>query len=138
MGRAAEFLFAHQTRVGDFRGIYGRQYSPNYTAGMMELLIKAGYYKDRRIELGFRWLLSVRQDDGGWAIPLRTAAASSHKRWTDLMRANPIDPDTSKPFSHLVTGVVLRAYAAHNGYRKSTEAHAAGELLSHRIFKPDP
>ena len=40
--KAAEFLFSLQTNEGDFRGIYGNQYSSNYTAGIMELLIKTG------------------------------------------------------------------------------------------------
>ena len=38
---AAEYLFSKQTTEGDLRGIYGNQYSPNYSAAMMELLIKA-------------------------------------------------------------------------------------------------
>ncbi len=70
--KAAEFLFSFQTEESDFRGIYGNQYSPNYSAAIMELLIKAGYEDDPRIDKGFRWLLSVKQDDGGWAIPIRT------------------------------------------------------------------
>ncbi len=48
--QAADYLFSHQTSVGDFRGIYGNQYSPNYSAALMELLIKAGYESDPRIE----------------------------------------------------------------------------------------
>jgi hypothetical protein len=135
--RAARFLFAHQTEEGDFRGIYGRQYSPNYTAGMMELLVKSGFGDDTRIERGFRWLLSMRQDDGGWSIPFRTGQSSPHVRWTEAMRSEPISPDRSRPFSHLVTGVVLRAFAAHHKYRHSPEARAAGELISHRFFKAD-
>jgi hypothetical protein len=137
IGRAAQFLFGHQTEEGDFRGIYGRQYSPNYTAGIMELLVKAGFGEDRRIKGGFGWLLSIRQGDGGWAIPMRTVAAATHRKWTDALQSKTILPDTSKPFSHLVTGVVLRAFAAHNRYRKSREAHAAGELVSRRIFRAD-
>lgn len=137
VGKAAQFLFAHQTEEGDFRGIYGRQYSPNYTAGIMELLVKAGFGKDKRIRRGFRWLLSMRQEDGGWAIPLRTSPASSRKRWTEVLQSKPIQPDFSKPFSHLVTGVVLRALAAHESYRESREAQVAGELLSERFFKAD-
>ncbi len=43
MRQAAEYLFSYQTNEGDFRGIYGTQYSPNYSAAIMELLIKAGY-----------------------------------------------------------------------------------------------
>lgn len=41
--KAADFLFKFQTNEGDFRGIYGNQYTPNYSAAIMELLIKAGY-----------------------------------------------------------------------------------------------
>jgi hypothetical protein len=132
---AASFLFGFQSEEGDFRGIYGNQYTPNYTAGIMELLIKAGYQEDPRIEEAFRWLLSIRQDDGGWAIPFRT---KGFKLDAISMNGKTIQPDTSKPFSHLVTGVVLRAFAAHKTYRKSNEALDAGKLLASRIFKKDP
>lgn len=135
--RAARFFFAHQTKEGDIRGIYGRQYSPNYTAGIIELLVKAGLGNERRILRGFDWLISVRQKDGGWAIPFRTSGMSSQRSWTDVLRSKPIQPDFSKPFSHLVTGVVLRAFAAHERYRKSEEAWIAGRLMSRRFFKPD-
>ena len=134
---AAQFLFGRQTDEGDFRGIYGRQYSPNYTAGIMELLIKAGYGEQRNIERGFRWLLSMRQDDGGWAIPLRTNPFSSHKRWTEVLHSETLRPDISKPFSHLATGVVLRAFAAHSKYRMSDDAKRAGRLITTRFFKAD-
>jgi len=76
----------------------------------MELLIKAGYASDERIARGFQWLLYIRQRDGGWAIPLRTAGAKLDSFAT---KDDPIQPDRSKPFSHLVTGVVVRAFAAH-------------------------
>ena len=132
---AAEFMFSHQTGEGDFRGIYGRQYTPNYTAATMELLIKAGYEDDSRIEKGFRWLLSMRQEDGGWAVPSRTATRSV--AWTRTMRLVPFQPDRSRPFSHLITGVVLRAFAAHKRRRESNEAKVAGELLAGRFFESD-
>ena len=137
IGDAARFLFAHQTEEGDFRGIYGRQYSPNYSAGIMELLVKAGFGDDERIERGFRWLISVRQQDGGWAIPFRTRTTGSHESWTEVLSPAPYRPDPSMPSSHLVTGVVLRAFAAHSKYRRSREAKAAGELISGRFFKAD-
>ena len=69
---AADFLLGCQTEVGDLRGIYGNQYSPNYSAAIFELLIKAGYGNEPRVLKGLRWLLSMKQDDGGWSIPLRT------------------------------------------------------------------
>ena len=132
--KAAEFLFSFQTEEGDFRGIYGSQYSPNYTAGIMELLIKAGYEGDPRIEKGFKWLLSVRQDDGGWAVPIRT----NNAKWSDVMNdPKPLEPNRVKPFSHMITGVVLRTFAAHPKYRNLEEAKLAGELLASRFFKPD-
>ena len=99
----------------------------------MELLIKVGYDGDPRIEKGFQWLLSVRQNDGGWAIPLRTVKA----RFTDVVSSDTIKPDISKPFSHLVTGIVLRAFAASEKYSKSREATRAGNLLASRFFKKD-
>lgn len=132
--RAAEFLFSHQTTEGDLRGIYGNQYSPNYTAAMMELLIKAGYEEDPRIEHGFRWLLSMRQEDGGWAIPLRT---TGEKFDMAMFQLDAISPARGKPFSHLATGVVLRAFAAHPRFKNSEEARAAGELLAWQFFLPD-
>lgn len=135
--RATEFLFAHQSDEGDFRGIYGPQYTPNYSAGIMELLIKAGYGDDRRIDKGFRWLLSMQQYDGGWAIPFRTVSGTSPASITQAMHWGRLRPDRSKPSSHLVTGVVLRAFSAHHRYRKSEAARAAGQLLSTRFFKSD-
>jgi hypothetical protein len=138
--QAAEYLFSHQTEEGDFaRGILGNQYAPYYSAAIMELLIKAGYDADSRIERGFRWLLAIRQNDGGWAIPLRTVGAKFGGRisWTKILNADTISPDLSKPFSHMVTGMVLRGFAAHSKHRKSTEAVAAGRLLASRFFKRD-
>jgi hypothetical protein len=43
----------------------------------------------------------------------------------------------SKRFSHLVTGIVLRAYAAHPIHRNSAETKEAGALLLSRLFKKD-
>ena len=134
VARAAEFLLSHQTSEGDLRGIYGSQYSPNYTAAIIELLIKAGYEGDPRIDKAFRWLLSIRQNDGGWAIPLRTLRLN----WAaKTMSSRTFQGDKSQPFSHLVTGVVLRAFAAHSMYRKSQEGKNAGRLLASRFFLRD-
>jgi len=137
--RAAEFLLSFQTDEGDLRGLYREQYSPNYTAGITELLVKAGYGDDPRIHQVFSWLLSMRQDDGGWALPMRTGVPKGTSTikvafWVE----RPIQPDRSKPFSHWMTGIVLRAFAAHEEYRGAQEAIGAGELLKSRFFKPDP
>ena len=134
MANAAEYLFSHQTAEGDIRGIFGSQYVPHYTAGMMEILIKAGYASDARIKKGFEWYLSTRQDDGGWAWPLRTAKVSYHDA---IVEPHPVQTVRSRPFSHALSGFVLRAFAAHPDYRKSAEARVAGELLKSRFFKPD-
>lgn len=130
---AADFLFGFQTEEGDFRGIYGNQYTPNYSGALMELLIKAGYEEDLRIERGFSWLLSLRQGDGGWAIPLRTRG----KGLRAMNEPETYKPDKSKPFSHCITGVVLRAFSAHRRCRETEAARVAGELLKSRFFKPD-
>jgi hypothetical protein len=132
---AAEFLFSFQTRGGDFRGIYGTQYTPNYSAAIMELLIKAGYGRDPRIARGLRWLLSIRQADGGWAIPFRTAAAG--KLGEAFMRSKTLEPDRARPFSHVITGIVLRGFAAAGNFKNRAEIRTAGELLASRFFKSD-
>jgi hypothetical protein len=79
-------------------------------------------------------LISIRQNDGGWAIPFRTKnygikVISTHPET--------IEPDRSKPFSHMITGVVLRAFSAHPEYRKSKEAKQAGKLLLLNLFNKD-
>ena len=132
--KTAQYLFNCQTEEGDFRGIYGNQYATTYSPAIMELLIKAGYADDPRIEKGFNWLLSQRQDDGGWAIPIRTR----NKRYKDFFNIpEPLQTDSSKPFSHLVTGMVLRAFAAHPQTRQSKAAQKAGKLVASRFFQPD-
>jgi hypothetical protein len=132
--KTARYFFANQSEEGDFRGIYGAQYSPNYSAAIAELLIKAGYASDPHIEKLFRWLLATPQNDGGWALPFRTRDYGIGVT-TDCSKT--IQPDVSKPFSYMVTGVVLRAFAAHPEYRKSKEAYEAGNLLLSRLFKRD-
>jgi hypothetical protein len=137
MQRAAEFLFSFQTKDGDFRGIYGNQYATTYVGAIVELLVKAGYADDPRIALGFRWLLSMRQNDGGWAIPLRTEGIP-FSEFLDLTRhPEPVAPDRTKPSSHLVTGMVLRAFAAHPARRRSRDALRAAELLASKLYKKD-
>jgi hypothetical protein len=132
--KAASFLFSRQTAEGDFRGIYGQQYTPNYSAAIMELLIKAGYGREPRIARGFRWMLTNRQKDGGWAIPMLTVRG----KWDQGYMARPaLAPDRDRPSSHMVTGIVLRAFAAHPQQRRSREAKEAAELLAGRLFCRD-
>ena len=131
---AAEYIFSCQTDEGDIRGFYGTQHSPNYTAAITELLIKAGYGNDHRIKRILEWLLSMRQEDGGWAIPMRT----NNAKYLDVV-SSPItfESNRKKSFSHMVTGIVLRAFAAHSKYRNNEAVKVAGELLASRFFKPD-
>lgn len=133
LAAAAEYVLSHQSPQGDLRGIYGNQYSPNYTAGFLELLVKAGYPDDPRVELAFSWLEASRQDDGGWALPLRTRGRNLDALEDPLT----ISADPTRPFSHLITGVVLRAYAAHPRHRTSPSAKMAADLLAARFFQPD-
>jgi prenyltransferase beta subunit len=136
--KAAEFIFSCQTEDGDIRGLLGNQYATYYTGAIMAVLIKAGYEDDPRIEKGFKWLLSKRQNDGGWTIPILT-----HKSYRKAMYkltsqyAEPVEPDRSKPFSHNWTDMALRAFAVHPKYRKSNEAKIAANLLKSRFFHPD-
>jgi hypothetical protein len=135
--KAAAYVFSCQTAEGDYRGIYGNQPSHTYTPVLMEVLIHAGYQGHRSIARAFRWLLDTRQDDGGWAIPARTRDKKLIKNWQKVISGPPIEADRSKPFSHMVTGMVLRAFAAHPQYRRSRAAKDAATLLKSRLFKPD-
>lgn len=132
--KAAEYVFSCQTEEGDIRGFYGTQYSPNYAAATTELLIKAGYGNDHRVKNVFEWLLSTRQEDGGWAIAMRT----NNAKYLDVVNSLIVfEPNRKKPFSHMVTGIVLRAFAAHSKYKNNEAVKDAGELLASRFFKPD-
>jgi hypothetical protein len=128
--KAAEYLFSFQTKEGEFRGMYGNQYSPNYSASITEFLIKAGY-DDARIAKSLSWLLGMRQDDGGWAIPLRTR----NKGLEALSEKDTIEPNKTKPYSHLITGIVLRPFSLMSSYRR--KAKDAGILLADRVFTRD-
>jgi hypothetical protein len=138
LAKAAEYLFAFQTPEGDIRGFIGNQYATYYTGYVLALLIKAGNKNDPRIEKGLKWLLSMRQDDGGWTVPLVTHNYN-RETWLKLTSTymEPIEPDRTKPFEHMATDMVLRGFAAHSKYRLSAEAKAAGALLKTRFFKKD-
>jgi hypothetical protein len=133
--KAAEYVFAHQTDEGDIRGIIGNQYMPYYHGAILELLIKAGYVDDPRIEKGLAWLLSMRQSDGGWIVPAQ--AVPPKQRSSEFWLGAPVPPDRSRPHAHLATGMVLRAFAAHPAYRQCPEVIAAGEALKSRLFQAD-
>jgi len=132
--RAAEFIFSFQTEEGDIRGILSNQYMPYYMGAILEILIKAGYTQDSRVETGLKWLLGMRQYDGGWFIPMVMFKIQEYYR---LWCEKPVPPKKELPFSHMATGMVIRAFAAHPKYRKSSEARYAGNLLKSRFFEKD-
>jgi hypothetical protein len=135
--RAAHYLLSFQTSEGDIRGIYGNQYATTYVGAILELLVKAGYAEDPRVVTTFHWLLAMRQTDGGWAIPMRTLGYT-YRDFLDVERhPEPLAPDTSKPFSHLVTGMVLRAFAADPSWQDAPEVRRAAQLLASRLFRRD-
>jgi hypothetical protein len=133
--RAAEFVFSCQTEEGDIRGILGTQYMPYYHGAILELLVKAGYAADQRLKLGLDWLLSVRQDDGGWIVP--TQMVPWKQRTREYWLGMPLPPDRTRPHAHLATGMALRGLAVHPEYQHRPEVLAAGEVLKSRFFQPD-
>jgi hypothetical protein len=138
--RGISFLFSTQKREGDFRGRPGGEYSPVFHALALEQICRFGLDDDPRVQKGFHWVVKCRQNDGGWAIPLRTI--SEQKLKTRLRSANgsrglPLQPDKNQPCSHLVTGLMLRALAESPRWRSSPAARQAGELLVNRFFKDD-
>jgi hypothetical protein len=48
-----------------------------------------------------------------------------------------LEPYRSRPSSHLVTGIVVRALAAHPGYRHAPGTRRAAELLKSLFFHRD-
>jgi hypothetical protein len=138
--KAIKFIFSTQSKAGDFRGAYLNEYAPTYHALSLEILCLFGHDKDEKIKKGFRWISNNRQDDGGWVIPYRTIDQKQLKNrynYEAQLKLEPIKSDKSRPFSHLVTGMVLRALAASPTWSKSKEARKAGELLLSRFFKAD-
>lgn len=138
--KAIDFLYSTQSEEGDFRGAYLNEYAPTYHALTLELFCLYGLDQDARTQKGFHWLFKNRQNDGGWVIPYRTIDKEKLKSRYNLeaqLKLDPLKPDRSQPFSHLVTGMVLRALAASPTWRHSQEAQEAGELLLGRFFKSD-
>jgi hypothetical protein len=138
--KAAEFIFSCQTSQGDIRGMLANQYATYYTGAMLAVLIKAGYATDPRVEKGLDWLLSMRQNDGGWTIPILTHEYALTQATINKLTstyAEPIEPDRTKPFSHNWTDMAIRAFAAHPTRRYTEEAHKAADLLKSSFFQPD-
>jgi hypothetical protein len=136
--KASEVLFSCQSAQGDIRGMLANQYATYYTGAILAALIKAGYADDPRVEKGLGWLLSMRQDDGGWTIPILTHKLD-RQTWLNVTShyAEPLELDRSKPFSHNWTDMALRPFAVHPKYRHTKEALKAADLLKTRFFQPD-
>ena len=134
------YLFSSQTREGDFRATSWSEYTPGFHALTLEILCRLGLGKDERVQRGFHWLMLHRQKDGGWAIPCRTISKKEvEKRYLDRAKssARPFRPDKSKPFSHFITGLVLRAMTESPAWRGGRECRKSAELVLGRFFKTD-
>jgi hypothetical protein len=139
--KACEYIFSCQSGEGDIRGILANQYAPYYTGAILYLLIKAGFERDPRVEKGIQWLLTMRQNDGGWVIG---SPGMVNRTWKEVTKLTSVwsdepekDFDWAKPFSAAGTGMALRALAVHPIYRDSAEAKKAAELLKSRFLKKD-
>ncbi|MHA2054532.1 MAG: prenyltransferase/squalene oxidase repeat-containing protein, partial [Candidatus Hodarchaeales archaeon] len=134
------YIFECQTEEGDIRGMLGNQYAAYYTGALLSLLIKAGYGDDQRVEKGIQWLISVRQNDGGW---LANSLMALDIPWKETIRltsqiVKPIPyQNFDKPSSHNWTGMVIRAFAVHSIHRHSSGAKLAAELLKKKFFQED-
>jgi hypothetical protein len=125
--KIADFLLASQDSdggiadlaLGDSPRVRGKMVALHFQGWALSALCRAGFENDERVEKGTRLLLSLRQDDGGWAWRgVRTDSAA-------------------RPSSHLVTGMVLRVFASSKDRRGSREARRAAELLATRFLQPD-
>jgi hypothetical protein len=59
------------------------------------------------------------------------------KKTSQFWQGSPVPPDRSLPHSHLATGMLLRAFAAHPDYCLRPEVIQAGRRLKERFFQPD-
>ncbi len=133
--RAAEYVLSCQTEEGDIRGILANQYTMYYTGALLNLLIRAGFVEDSRIEEAFQWLLSTRQDDGGWLPgPLLDSAQEEVHVLSSGGGETIREWDRSRPFCINGTGMVLLGFAAHPAHRKTKEAIKAATLLKRSFF----
>ncbi|MBN2351784.1 MAG: terpene cyclase/mutase family protein [Spirochaetales bacterium] len=135
VAKAAEYIFSCQTGDGDIRGFLGNQYAAYYTGAVLSLLVKAGYEDDPRVDKAFRWLLSSRQNDGGWI-----GSPMIHPPWKEQIKSMTTKSETvktwdrTKPLCVNSTGMILRAFASHPAYRKREEAVQAAKTLKKYFF----
>jgi Prenyltransferase and squalene oxidase repeat len=125
--RTVDYLLASQEENGGIADLAlaetakgrAKMVALHFQGWALSALCRIGYENDARVERGLQFLLEHRQDDGGWAWRgVRTDSAA-------------------RPSSHLVTGMVLRAFASSAARRASREARRAAELLATRFLQPD-
>jgi hypothetical protein len=105
--------------LGEMPKSRAKEVALHFQGWAVAALCRVGFEADPRVEKGFRYLLDRKQDDGGWAWRgVRTDSAA-------------------RPSSHLITGMVLRAFAAAANLKTSREARRAAELLATRFLQPD-
>jgi hypothetical protein len=105
--------------LGETPAARGKMVALHFQGWALSALCRAGYDDDARVQKGFDFLLAHRQHDGGWAWRgVRTESAA-------------------RPSSHLITGMVLRAFAASKSRRISREPRRAAELIATRFLQPD-
>jgi hypothetical protein len=97
--------------------------------------VKAGWADDVRLHKGLDWLLSMRQEDGGWIVPAQAIPARQKTR--QFWAGPALAPDRSLPSSHLATDMALRPFAAHPAFRTRPEVLSAARLLKGRLLQPD-
>jgi len=102
---AAEYVLTRLSGEGDFRGFYADQYTPHYTRLLVELLVKAGYDGDPWVEEEVRWLIRVRQEDGGWVYSGLTKGLSwKEEVFISSHYAETLRFDPRHPSSHKIQG----------------------------------
>jgi hypothetical protein len=125
--KAVDYLLSSQEKDGGIADLAlaetakgrAKMVALHFQGWALSALCRIGYENDERVERGLQFLLEHRQDDGGWAWRgVRTDSAA-------------------RPSSHLVTGMVLRAFASSAARRASREARRAAELLATRFLQPD-
>jgi hypothetical protein len=133
--RAIEWVFSCQSREGDIRGILGTQYMPYYHGMLLALIIEAGRAQDPRMKAGLDWLLTMRQQDGGWIVPAQAIPPS--RKTPAFWHQPPVPPERARPSSHLATGMALRPLALHPEFRGRPEVRGAAEWLKRRFFQSE-
>jgi len=125
--KACEFVLKSATEdggiadliLGETPAVRGKTVALHFQGWALSALCRAGYDDDARVQKGFDFLLAHRQHDGGWAWRgVRTESAA-------------------RPSSHLITGMVLRAFASSKIRRVSREPRRAAELIATRFLQPD-